>query len=108
VLHAFEGPEGANPVAGLTRDQEGNLYGTTVQGGAHTHAGFACTQGCGAVFELTAAGSLIVIHSFDGAGGTSPYGSLVADGKGHVYGAADLGGLSRGGRRDLLHSSPRR
>jgi len=97
VLHAFEGPEGANPVAGLIRDQEDNLYGTTVQGGAHTHAGFACTQGCGAVFELTAAGSLIVIHSFaGGAGGASPYGSLVADGEGHIYGATAIGGLVGG------------
>lgn len=97
VLHAFEGPDGANPVAGLIRDQQGNLYGTTNQGGAHTHAGFGCTQGCGTVFELTATGSLIVIHSFaGGAGGTSPYGSLVADGKGHLYGATDMGGLVGG------------
>jgi len=34
VLHTFTAAEGANSVAGLVRDSEGNFYGTTLQGGA--------------------------------------------------------------------------
>jgi hypothetical protein len=44
VLHRFAGPDGANPQAGVTLDKKGNIYGTTVQGGA---------GGAGVVFEIT-------------------------------------------------------
>jgi len=40
--------DGANPKARLVRDKEGNLYGTTWQGGSSDN----CTGGCGTVFEL--------------------------------------------------------
>ncbi len=45
VLWSFDHqPDGVGPQAGLTMDTTGNLYGTTLGGGAH---------GEGAVFELT-------------------------------------------------------
>jgi uncharacterized repeat protein (TIGR03803 family) len=46
VLYRFSGTggDGAHPVAGLVRDAQGNLYGTTSEGG---------TAGMGAVFKLT-------------------------------------------------------
>ena len=44
VLHRFTGRDGSNPVAGLTFDAAGGLYGTTQDGGA---------QNCGTVFKLT-------------------------------------------------------
>jgi uncharacterized repeat protein (TIGR03803 family) len=44
ILHAFEKADGIYPMAGLTIDADGNLYGTTSQGG---------TFGQGTVFELT-------------------------------------------------------
>jgi uncharacterized repeat protein (TIGR03803 family) len=43
VLHSFTGSDGSLPTAGLVFDRVGNLYGTTVDGGAN---------GDGVVFEL--------------------------------------------------------
>lgn len=49
VLHSFTGPrDGALPMAGLTMDAAGNLYGTTDSGGTTT----CFSTGCGVVFEI--------------------------------------------------------
>jgi uncharacterized repeat protein (TIGR03803 family) len=52
VLYSFTGAngDGAHPYAGLIMDSAGNLYGTTVVGGASTACG---TDGCGTVFEVS-------------------------------------------------------
>ena len=48
VLHSFTGgSDGGNPEAGLIADRAGNLYGTTVVGGA---------SNAGVVFKLTGTG----------------------------------------------------
>src|SRR5271156_936573 len=47
--------DGGNPLAGLTFDQKGNLYGTTEYGGAH---------GEGVAFKLTPEGKYAVLYSF--------------------------------------------
>jgi uncharacterized repeat protein (TIGR03803 family) len=56
VLHSFTGgSDGGRPAADLIADAAGNLYGTTVLGGANT----SCPGGCGTVFELAAPASFI-------------------------------------------------
>ena len=83
VLHAFAGPDGANPSAGLLRARSGALYGTTTQGGAHNS---------GTVFKLAVDGSETVLHHFTGRAPDNgyPYADLIADGAGNLYGTTEF------------------
>ncbi len=47
-LHDFSGSDGASPWGGPVLDANGNLYGTTLYGGAGS-----CDDGCGVVWEIT-------------------------------------------------------
>jgi uncharacterized repeat protein (TIGR03803 family) len=95
VLHTFgSGKDGANPVAGVSFDRAGNLYGTTSKGGAYTY---------GTVFQLTSSSSgwtETILHSFQSqADGATPYAGIVVSSNGSLYGAATAGGAggSNGG-----------
>jgi uncharacterized repeat protein (TIGR03803 family) len=95
ILHRFrQGTgDGVDPTAGLIFDQSGNLYGVTEFGGA---------ADIGAVFALIpqADGSWKedILHSFvGGTDGYYPYGDLVFDEKGNLYGTTSLGGASDAG-----------
>jgi len=94
-LHAFnEGPRGGSPLAGLVRDGQGNLYGTTYFGGILScyYDGFY-DSGCGVAFEITAAKKEKVLHKFsDGNDGALPQAGLVLDGQGNLYGTTQYGG----------------
>ena len=90
VLHTFTGsPDGAVPDGGLVRDAQGNLYGTTVLGGAYNY---------GTVFKLDTTGKETVLYSFTGTGGdgANPYAGLVRDAQGNLYGTTNDGGASGG------------
>src|SRR5271157_843229 len=67
VLYRFTGgADGGNPRGGVIFDAQGNLYGTTWDGGETAPPFSACwyNGGCGTVFELTASGTLKVLYSF--------------------------------------------
>jgi len=88
VLYSFSGADGGNPLAGLVFDQTGNLCGTTVSGG---------TRNGGTVFKLTPKSgggwTESVLHSFTGGGdGYSPFGGVVFDHAGNLYGTTYEGG----------------
>jgi uncharacterized repeat protein (TIGR03803 family) len=90
VLHSFawDGANGAFPIAGLTLDDLGNLYGTTLMGGA---------SDLGTVFTIKTDGSgFAVLHFFGGgaADGAGPTSSLVAGRAGNLYGTTEMGGAS--------------
>ena len=81
--------DGREPLAGLVRDDNGNLYGTTAFGGTSPCSG----SGCGVVFEVGSGGTETVIHSFTGGrGGSQPSGALVQSPAGVLYGVATGGG----------------
>ena len=91
VLHRFAGtPDGALPFAGLVQDATGNYYGTTSGGGAY---------GYGAVFKVTKSGKVRLVYSFTGnsSDGTVPYGSLIHDRSGNLYGTTSAGGTHGSG-----------
>jgi uncharacterized repeat protein (TIGR03803 family) len=68
----------------LIRDEQGNLYGTTENGGA---------KGGGTVYKLTQSGRETILYNFTGgADGAMPEGSLVRDGAGNLYGTTIAGG----------------
>ncbi len=83
ILHHFAGrpSDGCFPYAGVARDSNGNLYGVTRQGGAHN---------LGALYELSAKGTLILLHSFDSQ--FYPLGEVLRTSKGVLIGTAQQGG----------------
>jgi len=93
VLHSFTGgKDGTNPESQLVMDTAGNLYGTTVAGGA----GGGCLNqnppGCGTVFKLDKDGNETVLHAFNGEDGADPSAGLLLDRDGTIYGATIDGG----------------
>jgi len=90
VLYRFKGgSDGAGPGASLIADKAGNLYGTTVNGGASS---------LGTVFEISPPGAAwteTVLYSFaGGTDGANPDGNLVFDKAGNLYGTTYAGGGS--------------
>jgi len=89
TLHVFTGDDGAYPIAELTADSAGNLYGTTNNGGANI---------AGTVFKVVPNGKTTIIYNFTGgADGGNPYAGLVADDSGNFYGTTTGGGASDAG-----------
>jgi uncharacterized repeat protein (TIGR03803 family) len=93
VLYSFQGgSDGSDPEAGLIADASGALYGTTFLGGSTSCAPLTC----GTVFKLTPTASGYqesILHSFQwGNDGFNPYGGLIIDKSGALYGTTSHGG----------------
>ena len=95
VLYSFTGTgnDGAFPYSGVVLDPAGNLYGTTPFGGSTSY---------GIAYELVnSSGSYTeqILHTFSGSFGAdgSPFGGLVRDASGNLFGTAFIGGSGGGG-----------
>jgi uncharacterized repeat protein (TIGR03803 family) len=82
-------PHAARPSGGLIQATDGNLYGTTQDGGA---------SGRGSVFRITPGGKLATLYSFCAqsgcADGETPAAALVQATDGNLYGTTELGGAN--------------
>jgi uncharacterized repeat protein (TIGR03803 family) len=86
ALYNFTGGEdGANPQGALVEGTDGNMYGTTFDGG----------YGFGTVFRITTNGVLTVLWIFgDGSDGGNPAAGLILGQDGNFYGTTTTGGSS--------------
>ena len=101
AIHTFSGTsDGELPYSSVVFDTAGNLYGTTFAGGA---------QGYGTIYQLTPSGAgwaENTLYSFQSAtDGGSPFGGVVVDPAGNLYGATNSGGPGNGGTVYKMTSS---
>ena len=83
ILFNFNYTDGSGPGPNRLVRVGGIFYGTTSVGG---------TSGNGTVFEVTKTGTETVLHSFTGAAdGAAPYGGVIRDAKGNLYGTTFQG-----------------
>jgi len=106
VLHSFRSnsEKGWSPMAGLTVDAKGNLYGTTERGGIFSDI---WNGDCGTVFKLSPGKggkwTHRVLHSFDlnwqneSFEGCDPHSGVVLDSAGNLYGTTLAGGSNNMG-----------
>ena len=92
VLHNFDNSTRANgitPTTGLVQGSDGYLYGVTSGGGASLS---------GTIFKIKTDSTLFsVIHSFDGAHGSTPYSQPLLHTNGKIYGLTYQGGAHNDG-----------
>ncbi len=92
VIHSFgSGNDGQLPYSSLLIDSAGNLYGTTAYGGGAT----CLYQSCGTIYELTPSGQAwteTILYNFaNREQGSNPFGGLISDAAGNLYGTAAQG-----------------
>lgn len=88
----FSGSNGEDPAGAILIDSRGRgFFGNTLQGGNTTSNGTA-----GVIYRVTTKGALSTLYKFcaqaNCADGESPYGNLVEDSQGNLYGTTDSGG----------------
>jgi uncharacterized repeat protein (TIGR03803 family) len=103
ILHTFkdDGVDGKHPLAEVTLDQQGNVFGTTISGGTHNQ---------GTAYELTAANNYAesILYDFKGpiANDASSPNGLVFDTNGNLFGTSEIGGIGNNGTIfKLTHTS---
>ena len=92
MLESLNSADGAYPFAGLVQATNGEFYGTTYGGGANQF---------GAIFKVSAGGSLALVYSFcaetNCTDGSLPRAGLMQDSNGTLYGATEGGGTNNRG-----------
>ncbi|MGA8762265.1 MAG: choice-of-anchor tandem repeat GloVer-containing protein [Candidatus Sulfotelmatobacter sp.] len=96
TLHSFCSqsgcPDGEFPQTGLVQATNGNLYGTTIVGGAY---------GSGTIFEITPSGKLTTLYNVCSQNGCPDgnylYAGLIQATDGNLYGVMEIGGANNGG-----------
>lgn len=109
VLYAFPADGSGNyPLSPVVLDSDGNIYGTTYQGGNDTCG----SVGCGTVFKLTTPApgetqwTASTIYEFTGGtDGSSPMTGVILDSSGNLYGGTNAGGTYEAGTVYQLISS---
>lgn len=88
TLQSFDGTDGAPTYSALVQASSGDLYGTTVDGGANDNHG--------TIFKITPSGTLTTVYSFCSqsmcADGAHPYAGVVQATNGDLYGTTTYGG----------------
>jgi uncharacterized repeat protein (TIGR03803 family) len=100
TLINFNGINGQYPAAGVTFDSQGNMYGTTAQGGPSFNPignNGILNDGLGTIWKFSPAAGLATLFSFSGAttpsnNGYRPLTPLVVDAQGNLYGTTYFGG----------------
>jgi uncharacterized repeat protein (TIGR03803 family) len=90
-------PQGFIPQGALIQASDGNLYGTTAEGGSVS--GVYCQYGCGTVFRISLDGVQSVLYSFAGysaSDGDGPAPFLIQGSDGNFYGTTRSGGAFGG------------
>jgi uncharacterized repeat protein (TIGR03803 family) len=94
LVHTFTGlnGDGYSPYAPLVQATDGNLYGTTENGG---------TTGLGNIFQVTPTGTVTTLYSFcvhnNCADGDEPFTALIQATDGNFYGGTNWGGADGDG-----------
>ena len=90
ILVNFDITDGSVPGGGLIADANGNLFGTTIWGGANLQ---------GTAYEIVKpaggwAANLTptILANFEDTSGYAPHGGLIPDGSGNLFGTASYGG----------------
>ena len=112
VLYNFTGRDGANPISNLILDANGDLYGTTAYGGDTGNCVYISNTGCGAVFKLSGTKETVLYRFTGGQDGAWPFGGVIMDVRGALYGTTNEGGAAGGGvafklvgrKETVLHS----
>jgi uncharacterized repeat protein (TIGR03803 family) len=87
IYRFTNGLDGFAPHAELTVGNDGNLYGTAVNGG----------KGYGTIFRITPGGTFSALVEFNGANGSYPYCRLAQGNDGNFYGTTSGGGAYNDG-----------
>ncbi|MDR3691321.1 MAG: hypothetical protein P4L46_18220 [Fimbriimonas sp.] len=100
------GPDGANPLADVSVDKAGNLYGTTSYGGPNIGS-IGSSYSCGIVWEIDASGDYFDLHDFGGGvhnadgsvglDGANPAAGVTFDTAGNMFGTTSGGGPNSAG-----------